>query len=73
MMGWQGDSDVGTLVRFRWCHKLVLPVGKHDGKHGNTPLPFGPGIPVFATSTEETNSTEAAGRTQSAVLQRLGN
>ena len=34
-MGWQGDSDIGTLIHFRWQCKLVLPLTKHYGNTRN--------------------------------------
>lgn len=72
MTGWPGDSNIGTLIHFRWLYKLVLPLRKHYGKHGDPSLPFGPVMPVFAMSTKEHNLAEATGYTQSTVLQSVG-
>lgn len=71
MIGWQGDTDTGTLIHFKWCYKLVLPLRKHYDKHRETFLPFDPVIVVFAVSTKEKNSVEA--KRLSTVPQSLSN
>lgn len=59
MMGWQGDSDIGTLIHFRWQCKLVLPLRKHYGNTEKHSCLLTQLIPVFLISTKENNLTEA--------------